>query len=119
MKGSKLIATVTVLLIALGCLLFTPMTWAEGPFDVDRSTNDEGRNNAIGDHPNSSGEGDGFEDTAFCSGDTPSDWWYMGLVLRTSIQFIFDNLHKADHTTTRMQRSGQQESGSNRAVEHR
>jgi hypothetical protein len=105
-----------VLLIAFGCLLFTPITRAEGPFDVDRTTNDDGRTDGALEPGNGQGEGDGSDEAMFGAGENPSDWWYVGLVLRLSIHYLFDNLNIADHTTAEMQRSGQQVSGAEPAV---
>ncbi len=91
MNSSRSIATLLVMLIAVGCLVGIPPAKAEGPFDVDNSTNPANRGSGtLVVQPDDHGIGsDGNtavlrSATGIIGGD-----WFTGIVSRLALKLFY------------------------------
>lgn len=89
MNSSRSIATLLVMLIAIGCLVGIPPVKAEGPFDVDNSAGGGRGPGTTAIQPDDQNGSDGNtavlrSATGFTGGD-----WFTGIVSRLVIELFY------------------------------
>ncbi len=103
MKSSRSVATTVMVLIALCCLITAPLTWAEGPFDVDNST---GQDRSTQQPLPGDGQNDGDGEDVLRGSDDGGTDWYFGLLMRITLKFLLNDVALSDQTETGAMQAG-------------